>query len=1048
MALLVGNNTVAYTDTSGNTGLDINISQTILTDDYVLVFVAQDDNRTFNTPQLNSVNMTLLQGTFGSTAQTVSLWGAKATGDGHTLNLYDLIVDDDAVIYTVVFRDVAAATVLATNFSSVDSSTPTLGALVTTGNRSDIIAFGAMDTDAITNVISTTNAKSLGENDPGDVSACAQYKHIPVSGTSTTLQFAASAADSWSIVGVELTSTNFYKPLALTNFANELGTGGATFTTLPNLFFNDGVAYARNNATPRVLTFDCNQVGTSLAYTGDNMPAIRLLSKLTLTSGTLNPQLVDGGLYYVSGTTSPVTLRRCTAIGQSFADIGTDISVTATTGTFTLTEIGVIPCGRSTGFTVSDASNNNMYGFAYSFGSTVDFSDGTILYDKIETDTAGTLLGVSMGIAYGAYSANGYCWYKIASSGVTGRVTEIAINLAEETPDYESASFDNSAVLGGFWIYLSGGNGTGTNAGIGTPRQILLTPTITGVNSVTATGVSAGLSFSDILSELAELTDLSEDLGSDIYRLGHSLFFGDGGTNETDILLDAGTITFQPTTNLISNTSPNFYRPGTIKFGTDSGASDDFTITNTQIKFDESFDVDTAGSPNSFTLEGNIIINAMVSNAGEDITGVTFINCDINFTTRQLFACTLDNCNAVDADLITACIVKNATNGVFVDSGNTSPTVTLSQTTFENNTNDIDVRDTSGTVTIIHIAGYAPTFTTSGATVILQTPNITISATGMPNASGAERRLQIKNVSGETASAWASSTAQVVGDKRLRSTGVGSENTAGLYFVCSTAGTTGGSEPTWSTTPGATTTDGTVVWTTYNVLFYDDDPASATLDLTYVENRAWKTGDSWDVKFAELDAATSYKIYSNSGLVTANGFSFQVNETESTVYAANAIDGSSAPVTSKFTADYGQDHIDLDSNQDFAVKEVYAYYCYETTTSAGMHNFFGAMEAIDAANYEIKTDVASIFLDESAGFVKQTDNARLFRSDGTRPAIDPTTGGSGLEVNWRNPVNVENLSTLESLASAIKTKTDNLPTDTSAELDAIKSNTNLIPAAL
>lgn len=35
----------------------------------------------------------------------------------------------------------------------------------------------------------------------------------------------------------------------------------------------------------------------------------------------------------------------------------------------------------------------------------------------------------------------------------------------------------------------------------------------------------------------------------------------------------------------------------------------------------------------------------------------------------------------------------------------------------------------------------------------------------------------------------------------------------GAIFRCTTPGTSGGSEPTWNTTPGATTTDGTVTWT-------------------------------------------------------------------------------------------------------------------------------------------------------------------------------------------------------------------------------------------
>ena len=36
--------------------------------------------------------------------------------------------------------------------------------------------------------------------------------------------------------------------------------------------------------------------------------------------------------------------------------------------------------------------------------------------------------------------------------------------------------------------------------------------------------------------------------------------------------------------------------------------------------------------------------------------------------------------------------------------------------------------------------------------------------------------------------------------------------------------------------------------------------------------------------------------------------------------------------------------------------------------------------------------------------MKQTDSVRIFRDDGLRPAIDPTTGGNGIELNWKNPV--------------------------------------------
>lgn len=59
------------------------------------------------------------------------------------------------------------------------------------------------------------------------------------------------------------------------------------------------------------------------------------------------------------------------------------------------------------------------------------------------------------------------------------------------------------------------------------------------------------------------------------------------------------------------------------------------------------------------------------------------------------------------------------------------------------------------------------------------------------------------------ATAWAASTAFAVGDIR-RATAA---QATGLWFRCTTAGTSGSSEPNWPTESGNTTTDNTVVWT-------------------------------------------------------------------------------------------------------------------------------------------------------------------------------------------------------------------------------------------
>ena len=45
--------------------------------------------------------------------------------------------------------------------------------------------------------------------------------------------------------------------------------------------------------------------------------------------------------------------------------------------------------------------------------------------------------------------------------------------------------------------------------------------------------------------------------------------------------------------------------------------------------------------------------------------------------------------------------------------------------------------------------------------------------------------------------------------------------------------------------------------------------------------------------------------------------------------------------------------------------------------------------------------------------IKQIDNVRLFKSDGSYPVREPTTGGGGIDVNWRNTVYPVGLGDLE-----------------------------------
>lgn len=69
----------------------------------------------------------------------------------------------------------------------------------------------------------------------------------------------------------------------------------------------------------------------------------------------------------------------------------------------------------------------------------------------------------------------------------------------------------------------------------------------------------------------------------------------------------------------------------------------------------------------------------------------------------------------------------------------------------------------------------------------------------------------IEGTSRADVSAWQATTAYSVGDKVVATSGLTT-----LIFKCTTAGTSGGTEPAWDPDPGDTTADGTVTWTTFD----------------------------------------------------------------------------------------------------------------------------------------------------------------------------------------------------------------------------------------
>jgi hypothetical protein len=120
-----------------------------------------------------------------------------------------------------------------------------------------------------------------------------------------------------------------------------------------------------------------------------------------------------------------------------------------------------------------------------------------------------------------------------------------------------------------------------------------------------------------------------------------------------------------------------------------------------------------------------------------------------------------------------------------------------------------------------------------------------------------------------------------------------------------------------------------------------------------------------------------------TGVATATGITFQVDQQADEIYNSNDIDGSTV---STLTADYSVPQMGVDINDGdstASVKEIYAFFTYATTTADGVDKWFGGIRAIDNANYEVKVDNADIKLQNiSATSSVVVIGGRMYRDDG------------------------------------------------------------------
>jgi hypothetical protein len=178
--------------------------------------------------------------------------------------------------------------------------------------------------------------------------------------------------------------------------------------------------------------------------------------------------------------------------------------------------------------------------------------------------------------------------------------------------------------------------------------------------------------------------------------------------------------------------------------------------------------------------------------------------------------------------------------------------------------------------------------------------------------------------------------------------------------------------------------------------------------------------------------AEAFLAYEAFGVATTAGISFRADQQADTVYNGNGIDGSNI---STLTADYPNVQIDISDGDGFAdARELYAFYVYQSTTSTGIQNWFGAMTAIDAMNYRVNTAVVDIKLQNTGSTALVITGARIYRDNGTS-ILHAETGDL--------PMTLDAGELVQYIAPQIDTAMNN-----NSKLDGVSKNSNLIPALL
>ena len=193
-------------------------------------------------------------------------------------------------------------------------------------------------------------------------------------------------------------------------------------------------------------------------------------------------------------------------------------------------------------------------------------------------------------------------------------------------------------------------------------------------------------------------------------------------------------------------------------------------------------------------------------------------------------------------------------------------------------------------------------------------------------------------------------------------------------------------------------------------------------------------GDTLRIRATYQSGTSAKKELTNSGVVGISGLSFIDTQEDDSVYNAYGVDGSGI---TEFSWDNPNLTIDVDDPDNTTViQRIGAWYSYYITTSDGVTNLFGAIDWETLNSIKINASVLNLKLDNvdtvNPLFI---NGGRLYRDD---DATVIASGSGSIQMDY-DPVYVTSIDDIESDVTAIKAKTDNLPSNTATDLGIINT---------